>query len=365
MLSCKALITSLLLILSTFASFAGEVQNLHIYNWSDYIAPDTIMTFKKQTQINVTYDVFDSNEVLESKLMAGRTGFDLVVPTDSFLARQIKANIYQPLNKSLLPNLKHLDRRMLKMMEIYDPDNRYAIPYMWQSTGIGYNLDKVKAILGDEVPLDSWDLVFKPENLKKLNRCGVAFLDAPSEMYPTVLHYLGRDPNSQESKDYTEATRLLEMLRPYVTYFHNSKYISDLSGGDICIAIGWSGDVMQAADAAVQANHGVKVGYIIPKEGAIITFDVFAIPKDAKNVAAAHQFLNYLLEPKVIAAITNRIFYANVNQDAVPYIDAEVLANPGIYPAPDVMARLFPIIEQSPGLDRLMVRLWTRVVSGK
>lgn len=338
---------------------------LHIYNWSDFIARDTLANFKQQTGINITYDIYDSNEILDGKLMAGNTGFDLVVPSDNFLARQLHLGLYLPLDKQKLPNYHHLDEKLLRMMAIHDPDNRYAIPYIWQSTGIGYNVEKVKQILGDNAPLDSWDLVFKAENLTKLKQCGVAFLDTPSEMFPTVLNYLAKDPNSQNPEDYQQAMQFLATLRDNVTYFHNSKYISDLSAGDICVAIGWSGDIMQAANAAKLANNGVQINYFVPKEGAIISFDVWAIPKDAKNVDLAHIFLNYLLEPKVIANNTNTIFYPNANIDSINYLLPEIKNNPAIYPSDEVIERLFIVKEQSAKIDKIMVRLWTRLLSGQ
>lgn len=353
-----------ILFLLIFLNTSLQAKQLNFYNWSDYIAPDTIKNFQQKTGINVTYDVFDSNEVLDSKLMAGNTGFDVVMPTDSFLARQLHAHIYMPLDKDKLPNYEHLDPKFLKMMEKFDPKNLYAIPYMWQSTGIGFDVDKVKQILGENVSLDSWDLLFNEENIKKLSQCGVAFLDAPSEIFPTVLNYLGKDPNSKQVNDYYEAANLLTKIRPYITYFHSSKYINDLADGDICVAIGWSGDFFQAARAAKNAGQKKSIHYLVPKEGAIITFDALAIPNGAKNSEEAYQFLNYLLEPKVIANITNHIFYPNANKDAKQYLDNDVINNPAIYPPEDVLARLFPIKEQSPKIDRLMVRLWTKVLSG-
>lgn len=367
MFSTKKLVRSLLFFIVTVLSVSvgAQPKKLYVYNWSDFIAPDTIGNFQNKTGINVTYDVFDSNEILDGKLMAGNTGFDIVVPTDSFLARQIHADIYLPLDKSKLFNYSHLDPNLMKMMAIHDPDNTYSIPYLWQSTGIGYNVKKVKEILGDDTPLNSWDLVFNVENLKKLNQCGVSFLDAPSEIYPTVLNYLGKEPNSQNVEDYEQATVFLEQLRPHVNYFHNSKYINDLSGGDICVAIGWSGDMMQAADAALDADNGVEIDYFVPEEGAIITFDVFAIPKDAKNIDSAYEFLNYILEPKVMANISNYAFYPSANKDSLLYVNEDVRDNPAIYPTEEVMGRLFPITEQPAKIDRLMVRLWTRVLSGK
>lgn len=346
-------------------STSASAKDLHIYNWSDFIAPDTIANFEQQFGINVTYDVYDSNEVLDGKLMAGKTGFDLVVPSDNFLARQRHIGLYLKLDKQKLPNYQHLDKKFLQMMAIHDPGNEYSIPYIWQSTGIGYNIAKIKQILGDDAPLDSWDLVFKTDNLAKLKQCGVAFLDTPSEIFPTVLNYLGKDPNSQNPQDYEQATKFLATLRNDVTYFHNSRYISDLSSGDICVAIGWSGDMMQAANAAKLAKNGIEIGYTVPKEGAIISFDVWAIPKDAKNVEAAYTFLNYLLEPQVMANITNTIYYPSANIDAMDYLDPEVKNNPSVYPTDEVINRLFIVKEQSIKIDKVMVRLWTRLLSGK
>jgi len=346
-------------------TLAAEQKTLHVYNWSDYIAPDTVANFEKETGIKVVYDVFDSNEVLEGKLMAGSTGFDLVVPSASFLERQLTAGVFQPLDKSKLPNWKNMDPKVLELVAKHDPDNKYAMPYLWATTGIGYNVDKVKAVLGD-VPVDSWDVVLKPENLEKLKSCGVSFLDAPEEIFATVLNYLGKDPNSTKADDYTgPATDLLLKLRPNIRYFHSSQYINDLANGDICVAIGWAGDVWQAANRAKEAKNGVNVSYIIPKEGALAFFDVFAMPKDAKNKEEAYQFLNYLMRPDVIAHISDHVFYANGNKASVPLISAEVRENPAIFPPEDVFAKLFTLKVQEPKIDRVRTRAWTKVKSGK
>jgi len=349
---------------------AGGVQaegsTVHVYNWSDYIAADTVPNFEKQTGDKVVYDVFDSNEVLEGKLMAGSTGYDVVVPSSSFLARQLQSGVFQELDKSKLPNYKNLDPELMKKLEQHDPGNKFAIPYLWGTTGIGYNVDKVKAALGKDVPLDSWDLVLKPENLEKLKGCGVSFLDAPEEIFATVLNYLGKDPNSSDAKDYSgAATDLLLKLRPNIRYFHSSQYINDLANGNICVAIGWSGDILQAKDRADKANNGVHVGYIVPKQGALAFFDMFAIPKDAKNVEGAYQFLNYMMDPKVIADVSNNMNYANGNKASLPLINADVRNNPGIFLTPDAMAKLFVLKVQDPKLDRVRTRAWTKVKSGK
>jgi len=354
------------LVMAASVTASAEEKTLHVYNWSDYIAPNTVPDFQKETGIKVVYDVFDSNEVLEGKLMAGSTGFDLVVPSASFLERQLAAGVFQPLDKSKLPNYKNLDPDLLKMVAQHDPGNKYAIPYLWATTGIGYNVDKVKAVLGKDAPVDSWDLVLKPENLEKLKSCGVSFLDAPAEIYATVLNYLHLDPNSTKASDYTgPANDLLLKLRPNIRYFHSSQYINDLANGDICVAIGWAGDVMQASNRAKEAKNGVNVAYSIPKEGALAFFDVFAIPADAKNLDEAYQFLNYLMEPKVIAQVSNTVYYASGNLAATPLVNADVRNNPGIYPSADVRAKLFTLKVQDQKIDRVITRSWTKVKTGK
>lgn len=340
-------------------------KTLHVYNWSDYIAPGTVADFEKQTGIKVVYDVFDSNEVLEGKLMAGSTGYDVVVPSSSFLARQLQSGVFQPLDRSKLPNYKNLDPDLMKKLEQHDPSNKYAIPYLWATTGIGYNVEKVKAALGKDAPVDSWDLVLKPENLEKLKSCGVSFLDAPEEIFATVLNYMGKDPNSSDAKDYTAATDLLLKLRPSIRYFHSSQYINDLANGNTCVAIGWAGDILQAKNRAVEAKNGVNIAYSIPKQGALAFFDMLAIPKDAKNVDEAYQFINYLMEPKVMAQISNTVFYASGVKASLPFVDAAIRDNPGIYPTPETMAKLFTLKVQDPKLDRVRTRAWTKVKSGK
>lgn len=261
-----------LLALSLFGVITGTAQAeekvLHVYNWSDYIAPGTVAQFEKESGIKVVYDVFDSNETLEAKLLAGKSGYDIVVPSNNFLAKQIKAKVYQPLDRAKLPNWKNLDSNLLKTLEVSDPGNQYAFPYMWGSIGIGYNVDKVKAVLGDNAPVNSWDLLFKPENIEKLKSCGVAFLDSPTEILPIALHYLGYKTDSQNPKELKEAEELFLKIRPNVAYFHSSKYISDLANGNLCVAVGYSGDIQQSKSRAEEAKSGVNVGYNIPKEGA-------------------------------------------------------------------------------------------------
>lgn len=358
-----------LLALSLTAAFAGAAQAednvLHVYNWSDYIAEDTVANFEKETGIKVVYDVYDSNEVLEAKLLAGKSGYDIVVPSNSFLAKQIKAGVYQKLDKSKLPNWKNLDANLMKTLEISDPGNQYAIPYLWGTIGIGYNVDKVKAALGDSAPVDSWDLVFKPENIEKLKGCGVAFLDSPTEIIPAALHYLGYKSDTTDSKELKAAEDLFLKIRPYITYFHSSKYIGDLANGNICVAIGYSGDVYQAKSRAEEAANGVNVGYKIPKEGAGAFFDTVAIPKDAENTEAALKFINFLLEPKVIAGISNFVSYPNGNAAATSLVDDAIRNDPGIYPSAEVMKKIYAFPDLDSKTQRTMTRSWTKIKSGR
>ncbi|MFP8968499.1 extracellular solute-binding protein [Pokkaliibacter sp. CJK22405] len=365
MIRLSHLAFSALALAAAAAHAADEDNTLHIYNWSDYIAEDTLSNFEKETGIKVVYDVFDSNEMLEAKVLSGNTGYDLVVPTGAFLQRQIQVGAFQPLDKSQLPNISNMDPGLMKSMESFDPGNKYAIPYMWGTTGIGYNVDKVKEVLGEDAPVDSWSLVFDEENMKKLASCGVAFLDAPTEILPSALKYAGKDPNSEDSKDYQDVVEpMLKKVRPYIRYFHSSQYINDLANGDICVAIGYSGDVLQAADRAAEAKNGVNIAYSIPKEGAQLWVDSFAIPKDSKHPELAMKFLNYLMEPKVIADVSNYVMYANANKAAKQYVDKEVLDNPGIYPSEEVQNNLYVYQPKGPKLQRVMTRVWTGVTSG-
>lgn len=342
----------------------AEDKVLHIYNWSDYIAEDTIANFEKATGIKVVYDVFDSNETLEAKLLSGGSGYDIVVPSNQFLAKQIKAGVFQKLDMSKLPNWKNLNPDLMKALENADPGNQYAFPYLWGTTGIGYNPEKVKAALGVDT-IDSWDVIFKPENMEKLKACGVSMLDAPDEVYAAALHYQGMNPNPTSVEDVKKAEELLMQVRPYVTYFHSSKYISDLANGNICVALGWSGDIFQAQARAEEAKNNVPVSYAIPKEGAASFFDMMAIPADAKNVEAAHIFLNYILTPEVIAPITDYVAYPNGNSVATPLVDEEIRNNPGIYPTEEASKKLYTFTELNPKVQRAVTRSWTTVKSGR
>ncbi len=346
---------------------AGVVQAapiVHIYNWTDYIGETTLEDFQKATGIKPSYDVFDSNETLEGKLLAGHSGYDIVVPSNHFLGKQIKAGAFQKLDRSLLPNWHNLDPALLKQLEVNDPGNLYAVPYLWGTNGIGYNVEKVKAVLGVD-KIDSWSVMFEPENLKKLTSCGVAFMDSPDEMFPSMLNYLGLDPNSTKLDDYKKAEAKLLALRPYVTYFHSSKYIGDLANGNICIAFGYSGDVFQAKARAEEAGKGIEIAYSIPKEGANLWFDMMAIPADTKSVKEAHAFINYLLDPAVIAKVSDYVGYANPNPKAGELMNQDVRNDPSVYPPQEVLNNLYVSAELPPKIQRRVIRAWTRVKSGK
>jgi putrescine transport system substrate-binding protein len=349
--------------IATSTAHAAEPV-VKVYNWSDYIGETTLDDFQKASGIKVQYDVFDSNETLEGKLLAGRSGYDIVVPSNHFLGKQIKAGAFQKLDRNLLPNWKNLDPLLLKQLETNDPGNLYAVPYLWGTNGIGYNVAKVKEVLGvDEI--DSWATVLEPENMKKLAACGVSFLDSSDEMIPVALKYLGLDPNSQNPEDYAKAEAKLLAVRPYITYFHSSKYIGDLANGNICVAVGFSGDVMQASDRAEEAGKGVEIAYSIPKEGANLWFDMLAIPVDAGNVEQAHRFINYLLDPAVIAQVSDYVGYANPNPQADTLMDQEIRNDASVYPPQEVLDKLYVSSELSPKVLRLMTRSWTKVKSGQ
>ncbi|MDP5291434.1 extracellular solute-binding protein [Oceanimonas sp. CHS3-5] len=345
---------------------AQEPAQVNFYNWSDYIAEDTLASFTKETGIDVTYDVFDSNEVLEAKLLAGNTGFDVVVPTGDFMGRQIQAGAFLPLDKAKLTHYENLDPRIMALLEEKDPGNQYGVPYLWGTTGIGFNVDKVKEVLGEDAPVDSWDLVMKPENLEKLRQCGVAFLDAPTEIFAAALNYQGMDPNSTNVSDYKgPATELMMQLRPHITYFHSSKYINDLANGDICVAVGWSGDILQARDRADEADRGVTVAYRIPREGALMWVDMLTIPRDARHPDNAHKLINYLLRPEVIGEISNYVAYANPNKKANEFVDADILNDPGIYPSQETAEKLYTAKLLPQKVNRAITRAWTRVKTGR
>jgi len=347
------------------AAPAAEEKVLSIYNWSDYIAEDTIAKFEAETGIKVIYDVFDSNEGLEAKLMSGDAGYDIVVPTLNFLGRQIQAGAFMPLDRSKLSNFGNLDPKLMELIARNDPDNRHSVPYLWGTTGIGYNVEKVKEALGEDAPVNSWELVFNPEYMKKLEGCGVSFLDAASEMVPTVLNYLGEPPNSFDEAVINKALVTLQSVRPHIRYFHSSQFINDLANGDICVAVGWSGDILQAATRAEEAKKGVNIEYTIPSQGAAIWFDMMAIPKSSKRSDNAHAFLNFVMRPEIIADISNYVSYANANAASKPLVNPEITGDPTVYPDEATSARLFTLAVLPPEVDRMYTRLWTTLKSGQ
>jgi len=340
-----------------------EEKLLNLYIWSDYLAPDTISNFEKQTGIQVEVSNYGSNEELEAKLSSGHSGYDIVVPSAPFLERQLKAGLYLALDKSKLPNLKNMDPEIQRRMAQHDPQNAHAVLHMWGTGGIGYNVDKVKAAMPN-APLDSWSLIFDPGVVKNFQKCGITVTDSASEMYAMVLIALGKDANSQKPEDLAAATDALLRLRPFVRYVDTQRMISDLANGEVCLAVGYSGDILQAASRAKENGTGQKVAYSIPKEGTIMWFDSYAIPADAPHPDNAHQFINYMLQPEVIAAVTNIVHYPNGNSAARQFVSKEILEDPSIYPPPEVMAKLVPVLAVSEESTRLMTRGWQKFTTG-
>jgi putrescine transport system substrate-binding protein len=360
-----ALCLALAALLLPDAARADDGKTLNIYNWSDYIADDTISRFEAETGIKVHYDVYDSNETLETKLMTGLSGYDLVVPSAMpYMAREIEAGAFQKLDKTKLHNYGNLDPQILGFAAGADPGNQYGVPYLWGTTGIGYNPAKVKAALGAEAPVDSLKLIFDPANAKKLAGCGISLLDTPQEIFPAALAYLGEPPVSHDAKDLEKAADAVLAIRPYIRKFHSSQYINDLANGDLCVAFGYSGDVIQAKNRAAEAKDGVAIAYSIPKEGAMMWVDMMAIPKDAPHPENALRFIDFILRPEIIAAISNTVAYANPNRLATKLVDAAIRNDPGIYPPPEVRARLFSDKLATPRYDRLRTRAWTKVKTG-
>ncbi|MDD0842457.1 polyamine ABC transporter substrate-binding protein [Pseudomonas sp. Gutcm_11s] len=360
----KKLIAATLCGLTLAGTAQAADRELKVYNWFDYITPETLTKFKQDSGIKLTYDIFDTNEALEAKLLTGNSGYDLVVPSNVFLAKQVEAGVFQKLDRSKLPNWQHLDPQLMKLIEANDPGNQYAVPYMYGTVLIGFNPDKVKAALGDNAPVDSWDLIFKEENIAKLQQCGVALLDSPSEILPLALHYLGLSPNSKEPADYAKAEQLLSKIRPHVRYFHSSKYMSDIANGEICVAVGYSGSFSQAANNAKQAKNGVTVDMRLPKEGAPIWFDMMAIPKDAKNIDEAHAFINFLLQPQVIAPISDFVGYPNPNKDATALVAESIRTNPNLYPTAEAMQKLYTLEPLPRAAERARTRAWSKIKTG-
>ncbi|MBI3452651.1 MAG: polyamine ABC transporter substrate-binding protein [Rhodospirillales bacterium] len=338
---------------------------LNIYNWSDYIDEGTIKRFEAETGIKVRYDVYDSNEVLDAKLRAGRSGYDLVVPSASpFLARQIPANFYQPIDRSRVPNYGKLDPAIMRQIEKNDPGNKYAIPWMWGTTGIGYNAGRVLRIMGD-APVYSLKMIFDPAVVSRFKACGVIILDSQTDVIPAALAYLGREPDSKTPADLDAAIEVLTKIRPYVRKWHSSEYINDLANGDACLVFGYSGDIKQAARRAAETRKGVKIEYALPVEGTLLWFDTWAIPADARNVANAYRFLDFVLRPEIAALNTNFIGYANAVPESLPVVDPAIRNDPTVYPPEEFRRRFYTISPATRDYDRLRTRAWTRVTAGR
>ena len=363
MTSPRFLLPALLALLVSVvpARAAGE---LNLFGWSEYIPQTVIDGFTKETGIKVVYDVFDTNELLETKLLAGGSGYDVVVPSANFMQRQIQAGVFQKLDKSKLPNLTNMWDTISKRVAVSDPGNQYGIDYMWGTTGIGYNAAKMKEILGsDEKP--SWDVVFKPELAAKFKDCGITFLDAPQEMISAGLNYLGFDANSTNPEELQKVEDMFMAVRPYIRKFNSSEYIEGLANGDLCIAVGYSGDMFQARNRANESKNGVVVDYSIPKQGAQMWFDMMAIPADAPHVEEAHAFLNYMMRPEIIARSSNFVFYANGNKASQQFVDKSILEDTAIYPPEATMEKLFVLKALDAKPQRLYTRSWTKVITGQ
>src|SRR6202158_2897341 len=343
----------------------AEERTVNFYNWSNYVAPGVLEDFTRETGIKVVYDTFDANEQLETRLLGGKSGSDVVVPTAYFLQRQITANVFQKLDRAKLPNLANAWPVVTKQLAIYDPGNQYGANYMWGTTGIGYSVKAVQKILGADARIDSWDFVFKPENLAKFRDCGIHMLDSADDIFPAALGYLGLDPNSTKPADLEKAADLVIKIRPFVRKFHSSEYLSALATGEICFVVGWSGDIMQARSRAAEAKTDIEIGYAIPKEGAQMFFDNLAIPADAKNVAEAYELINYLYRPEVAAKNSDFLSYANGNLASQKLVDPKILNDKNIYPDDEILRKLFVITARDPATQRVINRLWTRVKTGR
>jgi putrescine transport system substrate-binding protein len=352
-------------VLAASVAPAQTARVVNFYNWSDYIAPGVLEEFSAATGIRVKYDTFDSNDILETKLLAGKSGYDLVVPTGYFLERQIKAGVFQKLDKTKLPNLVNAWDEIARRLAVYDPGNQYAVNYMWGTTGIGFNAGRAREVLGAQGAIDSWDVMFKPEIMQKFKDCGVYMLDSADDVLSAALHYLHLDPNTTAQADLEKAAELIGKVRPYVRKFHSSEYLNALATGEICLVLAFSGDVKQAQKRAAEAKNGVEIGYAIPREGAQLWFDNLAIPKGAANAAEAHALIDYLLKPEVAARNSNFIAYANGVGASRALIEREIINDPGIYPDAAMMARLYTISAHDQKTQRLMNRLWTRVKAGR
>ncbi|MEZ5778417.1 MAG: polyamine ABC transporter substrate-binding protein [Paracoccaceae bacterium] len=357
-------LTGMTIAAALVAAGAAGAEEVHVYNWSDYIDESLLAKFEEETGIDLIYDVFDSNEILETKMLAGSSGYDVVVPSGTFLQRQIQAGAFQKLDKSKLPNIVNMWDVVAERTQKYDPGNEYSINYMWGTTGMGVNINKVKEVLGDDAPVDSLALLFDPANIEKLASCGVHMLDAPTEIIPAALNYIGEDPDAQDVETISKVEPVLTAIAPHVLKFHSSEYINSLANGDICVAFGWSGDILQARDRAAEAGNGVEIEYHIPKEGALMWFDQMAIPVDAPNPDGAHKFLNFIMDPQNAAAASNYVYYANGNKASQELLNEDVIGDTAIYPDQETLDNLYTTTPWDPKVNRDVTRLWTKIKSG-
>lgn len=359
-------LVSALAVAATASSGAEALEDkvLNIYNWFDYIGETTIADFEAETGIKVNYDTFDSNEILEAKLLSGSSGYDVVVPSANFMERQIQAGVFLQLDRTKLTNYGNLDETILENVAVHDPENAHSVPYMWGTTGFGYNIAKITERMAD-APVDSWNMVFNPDIVAKFADCGVAFIDSPSEVMGIVLKYLGLDPNSESKDDLEKAKELMLSIRPHVKYFNTGQYLNDIANGEVCLAVGYSGDFSIAQARAEEAGQGIEISYVIPKEGTQMWFDMLAIPADAPHPENAHAFINFILRPEVAAGVSNYVFYANANKAATPFVDTAVTSDPGIYPDDSTKANLFALKAHTPKYDRRLTRAWTSIKTGR
>ena len=353
------------MVLAASPAQAQEEKVLNIYNWSDYIAEDTIQNFEKETGIKVRYDTFDNNEIVHAKLVAGKTGYDIVVPSSPWARLQMEGGLLRKLDKAQLPNLKNMDPDIQNQIANLDPGNQYLVNWLWGYTTIGINTAKVKAVLGAEpMPANVWELFFNPKYISKLKGCGVSILDSASEVLPAALHYLGKDPFSKNPADYQDAANLLKSVRPHITLFSSSGYINDMAGGAICMALGWSGDINIARQRAIDGKTGHDIVALIPKNGGLLFFDMMAIPADAPHPKNAHLFINYIMRPEVHASLTNKVFYANPNKASREFIKAEVAKNPTVFPSSAEMAVMVPPKALNNDIRRQITRVYTAFKTG-
>jgi len=343
---------------------AAQEKRLFVYNWTDFIGPDTVAQFEKLTGIEVTYDVYDSEETMEARLLAGGSGYDVVSASNDFFSREIKAGVYETLDKSKLPNWKNLDPRILAIERAYDPGNAHAVPYLHSINGFAYNVDMVRARMPN-APVDSLDMLFKPEIVSKFADCGVTFLDSPEDVIQLALNYLGLDPNTTKRADFKAAEELLLKVRPYIRSFDSAEYLNGLANKELCVAMSWSSDYALSHARAKAAGVNVNLAFTVPKEGANETFSSLLIPVGAPHREAAYRFMNFILRPDVIAAVTNAIFYGNDNLASRPLVNPAILEDPTLYPTPEIEARLYKSAEVSAATERLRTRAWTRIKTAK